>query len=320
MKNAGLKSQLSPRTVGLSMATITALSWAVLAIALKFALHSFSSGTIVWLRLILAFLILFVAFAWKKREWLQILRHPPWLGTLSAVLIAINYFGFMKGVELTTASNSQILIQLAPLSFAAMSIFLFHEFPTRQQVIGLLTAVAGFGFFYWDQILVSWEDIPRFQTGNLWLLMAAASWAIFALLQKRLLKIYKPQQYNLLVYGVAALVLTPTADFTELTSVSLGHFALIVFLAINTVVAYGALSEALTRIPASQVSVIIAVNPLLTLLIMTYLTRTGVGWIQAEPIGWRGMVGAVFVVIGVILTVTSPPRLSDPVLSPKLNK
>lgn len=301
------------------MATITACSWAVLAIALKFALHSFSSGTIVWLRLIIAFFILLVAFAWKRREWLKILRHPPWLGTLSALLIAINYFGFMKGVELTTASNSQILIQLAPLSFAALSIFLFNELPTGQQVIGLLTALSGFAFFYWDQILVSWQDIPRFQAGNLWLLLAAVSWAIFALLQKQLLKTYKPQQYNLLVYGVAALALTPTANFSELTHVSLGQFVLVAFLAVNTVVAYGALSEALTRIPASQVSVIIAVNPLLTLLIITYLTHSGAGWIQAEPVGWRGVVGAVFVVVGVILTVTSPPRLSDPMLSPKLN-
>src|SRR5690349_11790470 len=102
------------------MATVTALSWAVLAIGLKLALHSFSSGTIVWVRMIFAFALLLAVFSVKRRSWLEILYRPPLLGVLAAVLIAVNYYGFMKGIELTTASNAQIMIQLAPLSFAVL--------------------------------------------------------------------------------------------------------------------------------------------------------------------------------------------------------
>lgn len=300
------------------MAIITAVSWSVLAIALKFALHKFSSGTIVWLRMILAFAFLLPLFAWKRPQWLSILVRPPWKGLLAGVLIAGNYYGYMKGIELTTASNAQIMIQLAPMTFAALSIYLFHERPTFLQALGMLTAVAGFGFFYWDQILISWNDMSRFQEGNLWLLFAAATWAVFAVLQKVLLRNYSAQQFNLLIYGLSALLLAPTTTWSELSPAGFWDWMLISFLALNTVVAYGALSEALTRIPASHVSVVISCNPLLTLLIMAYLAWMNVQWIAAEPIYWRGYLGAVLVVTGVILTVSAPRRLSVAAPSPTI--
>jgi len=302
---------MSPRARGLIMASTTALSWAVLAIGLKFALQEFSSGTIVWIRMLVAFSILFGFALYARREWLNILYRPPLAGVIAGVMIAMNYFGFMKGVELTTASNAQILIQLAPLGFAIASVFMFKEIPTRQQWLGMLIALTGFGFFYWDQILISLVEIDRFQEGNLWLIVAAATWIVFALIQKKLIqKAYRPQQFNLLMYAVSAVILFPTFTASELTDISPLMIGVLAFLSINTVVAYGALSEALSLIPAAHVSMIIAVNPLLTLAIMTYLTQMEVEWIKGEPIHWRGFLGAFLVVVGVILTVTSVPRLS----------
>ena len=102
----------------------------------------------------------------------------------------------------------------------------------------------------------------------------------------------------------------PLTEWSELPTVGLWDAFILGLLALNTVVAYGALSEALTRIPAAQVSVIISLNPLLTLALMTYLTQMNVQWIDGEPIHWRGFLGALLVVLGVILTVTSPRRLS----------
>lgn len=293
------------------MATITALSWAVLAIGLKLALKTFSSGTIVWFRMSVAVAMLLVfALIWR-RHWLKILWPPPPLAFLSGILITCNYYGFMKAVELTTASNAQIMIQFAPLGFAAASIFVFKEIPTRLQVAGMLTAVTGFAFFYWDQILISMDQVDNFQLGNAWVMFAALTWIGFALLQKALLKKYAPQQFNFLIYLVAAIFLFPVADLSELTpSLGVWDLLLVAFLGVNTVVAYGALSEALIRIPASHVSLIIALNPLLTIFIMTTLTQMEVEWIKGEPIHWRGFIGALLVVTGVILTVTRPTRLS----------
>lgn len=295
---------MQTRTVGLLMAVTTALSWAVLAIALKAALLTYSTGTIVWVRMVVASVLVIGLFAIFRRQWLSILIKPSWQAVFCALLLATNYYGFMKGIELTSASNAQILIQLAPLSFAFLSIYVYREKPSPIQWTGMLTALMGFGFFFWDQILHSMSNLGRFHTGNMWLLVAAGTWCVFALMQKSLLKVYAPQQLNMLIYLVSAIVLTPSATASELSATTWPTGLLIVFLAVNTVVAYGALSEALMRIPASQVSMIIAVNPLLTIFLMTILAQMEVEWIRGEEIHWRGYLGALLVVTGVILTVS----------------
>ena len=257
-----------------------------------------------------AFGLLFLVFCYFKKEQISILKKPPILGLTAGMLIAFNYFGFMKGIELTTASNAQIMIQLAPMGFVILSILALGERPNFRQSLGMLTALLGFAFFFWDQILVSVEQIGAFREGNYWIIGAAVSWSFFAYFQKLVLKTYRPQQFNLLIYGVSALCLLPTATLSELTPMQPVHWFLIAFLSLNTIIAYGAFSEALQRIPASHVSMIISVNPLVTLAIMAYLSYLQVSWIKAEPVHWRGYLGALLVVIGVITTVTSRKPLS----------
>jgi drug/metabolite transporter (DMT)-like permease len=57
---------------------------------------------------------------------------------------------------------------------------------------------------------------------------------------------------------------------------------------------------------------IIAVNPLLTIFLMTILAQMEVEWFASEQIHWRGYLGALLVVTGVILTVSRLGRLSVP--------
>lgn len=114
---------------------------------------------------------------------------------------------------------------------------------------------------------------------------------------------WTPQQINLLIYILAVFVLAPLADFKILPDLGIGAWALMIFLGVNTLVAYGALGEALKRIPASHVSVIISANPLLTITIMTILRYQQVQWIETDIIDWRGYMGATLVVTGVICAV-----------------
>ncbi len=285
------------------MAVTTAVCWAVLAIALKFAVQKYSSGTIVWVRLELAFLCLLIAFAAYKPKALKVIIQPPKELIAAALLIAVNYYGYMKGVELTTASSAQVLIQMAPLMFAVLSTFYFREHLNRKQLIGIGLALCGFGFFFFDQIMMAMDNFEKFKTGNVWMLVAIVTWAYFALLQKKTLKKMTPQEYNLALYFYAAIALFPASNPSELLDMDMTDFWLFMFLGLNTVIAYGAFSEALHRIPGNLVSMIIAVNPLLTLLVLQIFLWTDVQIIPAEPIHWLGYFGAFCVVIGVIIAL-----------------
>ncbi len=298
-------------SVGLLLAGLTALSWALLAIGLKFALNFASSGSIVWFRCMVAAALLSLYFVAVKPQQLSVLRSLPWLGVLAALGLAANYFGYMKGVELTTASNAQIMIQMAPLAFALVGFFYFKEQPSLTQTLGFVTAGLGFAFFYWDQLLAATLHVDQYIEGNLWLVMGALTWTFFASAQKVLLKRWTPQQLNLLIFSISTLALAPLVEWNELSQWSPWVYVLMIALGVNSLVAYVALGEAIQRIPASHVSLIIALNPLVTIGLVSWLTLSlKVTWFQAEPIAWRGFVGAGLVVLGVVLTVVGRNKTS----------
>lgn len=285
------------------MAIITAVCWAILAIALKMTVQKYSSGTIVWVRLELAFLVLFAFFTFRKPESLKFLVKPPKELIAASLLIAVNYYGYMKGVELTSASSAQILIQLSPLTFAILSTFYFKEHLSKKQWLGIFLALTGFALFFSDQIMSTLQNFEQFREGNTWMAVAIVTWAYFALIQKKTLKKMTPQEFNLVLYCYSAIALLPTARPSELLMMDPKDFGMFLFLGLNTVVAYGALSEALQRIPGNLVSMIIAVNPLLTLLILQIFLWTNIQWIPAEPIHWLGYCGAFCVVTGVVIAL-----------------
>lgn len=285
------------------MAITTALSWSILAIGLKYALNFATTGTIVWFRMAVAFLILLIFFSLQQRKSLQIFKAPPLLGVVAGLALSVNYWGYMKGIELTSASNAQVMIQIAPMSLVLIGIFYFKETPKPLQALGFLLACFGFSCFYWDQLQVSLNNRSDFLNGNLWILLAAMTWVVFASLQKVLISKWSPQQLNILIYALSTLALLPLANLAEVFSWSWPEWLLMIALGVNTLIAYGALGEALKRIPASHVSIVISANPLVTLAIMAYLTFLEVQWIGPEYVHWQGYLGALLVVTGVILTL-----------------
>ena len=65
-------------TKGILYASITALLWGFLAIALKVAVKEVNPHTIVWFRFVIAFVILSFWHAVYKPKELKILIRPPW--------------------------------------------------------------------------------------------------------------------------------------------------------------------------------------------------------------------------------------------------
>jgi drug/metabolite transporter (DMT)-like permease len=127
---------------------------------------------------------------------------------------------------------------------------------------------------------------------------------VWAALQKVLMRRgHRPQSLNLLTYGVAAVVFLPLADGSTLAGLGFGGWVLLVFLGVNTLLAYGAMGEALQDAPANQVSIIITLNPLLTLALLALMRALDVTWIDPEPVSATGYLGAACMLAGVILVV-----------------
>lgn len=85
------------------------------------------------------------------------------------------------------------------------------------------------------------------------------------------------------------------------------------FLGLNTLVAYTTLSLALKYIEAGKVSIIIILNPLITFAIMGTVTYLEVSWIAGENLTLWSVTGALTVLAGAALVVMKKRKRAQPI-------
>ena len=290
-------------TKGILLALNTAILWALLAIALKVALNHIDSYTIVWWRFTVSFLVLAVYMMIKKRRSLAILRRPPWLLLLAAFLLGINFIGYQQGVNYAGPTVAQIIIQLGPVLLAFTGFVFFKEPVNTTRIIGFLLTAVGFIVFYYNQL----ESLPsktEMQTGVVWLIVGALTWTGYAIINKIFVKKLEPMQINLILYAVPTLMYLPLADFSALFQPhSVVVWLLFLFVAFNTLSAYGTLSLALNYAEANKISIIITLNPIITVILLELMLWTNIKWFEITPMVPLAYVGAAIVLIGAVMAV-----------------
>ncbi|MGK7396121.1 MAG: DMT family transporter [Candidatus Cyclobacteriaceae bacterium M3_2C_046] len=299
---------MSDNLKGILFALTTALLWGFLAIALKVAVTKIDPFTIVWFRFALAFLVLLIYFSLLKKQALSILKKPPWPVFIAGFFLGINYFGFLMGINYTSPSNAQVVMQMGPIILALVGVLVYREKLNRRQIAGFILAGLGLFLFYREQIsnLLGQQNI--YDQGMIWIFLGASSWVIYATIQKFLVKNYAPQSLNMMLYLVPAILYIPMVEFGQFTHLSLNYWLLLIFLGLNTLIAYGALAEAFKYTEANKISIIITCNPIVTLLAMWVLEAFQVNWIAAEEISINALLSAILVLSGAVLAVLKPKK------------
>ena len=287
---------------GILLSLVTALLWGVLPIFLKITLQGFHAGTISWFRFVFAFLLLAGILQWKEHKPLDILRKPPWMGIVGGACLSANYYWVTVAVDLSGPSNMAVLIQTASIFLVLVGVFVFHEHLTLRQVLGMFVAGVGLFLFFHDQQSRILETGDYFYA-NFLIVLAALVWVGYMVSQKFLSRQYGAQSLNLLVYAVATLTLIGGVEWADFTRAGLTAWLSLIFCGFNTLLAYGTLAEAVKYIPLALISVIISLNPLITLLGMKILPQIGFAGLQADPVGSLGYFGGAVAVTGVVLVV-----------------
>lgn len=293
---------------GIYFASFTAFLWGFLAIALKVSLSTLPPITVTWFRFVIAFLVLTIFYLIYDKPKLKILKKPPLFALLAAICLGINYVGYISGINLTSPSIGQIFIQIGPVLLAVSGFVIFKEKVSIRQAIGLTVVIVGLAIFYNEQIINISGGIKEYKYGVALILLGGLSWASYAVFQKITVKSFDPMQLNLILFGLPAILLTPFVNFSQFAILSINDWLLLVFLGLNTLGAYGALAYAFKYLEANKISVIITLNPLITLAVMAILSYRQVSWIEPEVFTLLTIVGALTVLLGVILTVVKKKK------------
>lgn len=290
---------------GITYALVTASFWGFLAIVLKFITYELPPMTVVWLRFFLAFLMLGTWTLIFRRSDFSIFKKPPWLLVLAALFLAVNYSGFITGIKYVNPSSSQIFIQIGPVSFALVGILVFKEHVNWRHIVGFIFVLGGIGLFYSEQFRDLGVEANNLTLGMMLILGAGISWAGFSSSQKKLLEKIPPNQITLFVYGACSLALLPFVAFSQLKGMSVTNWIILLYLGLNTVIAYGSLALAIKYTQAARVSVIITLNPIITFITMAILTQMEVTWMEPEAFSVMGLIGALTVICGAIIVISA---------------
>ena len=286
---------------GLVLSLITVLFWSTLPISLKIGLEATDAMTLTWFRFLVAALItLLLLLGNNKLKAYAKLNLSQWLWlTLAALMLIGNYVFYLIGLEMTSPANAQVFIQLAPLLMTLGGVLIFKESFNRQQKLGVLSILLGLGMFFRDQIQ---QIISSDYTLGIWVMFTAAlTWAVYALIQKKLATVLSSQAILFFIYCFASVSLFWLADFDLPEQVTTTQWLAIAYACINTVVAYGAFAEAMNHWNASRVGMVLALTPVTTLLFINGFAWLFPQLLSSEQINWLGYVGMLFIVTGSML-------------------
>ena len=289
---------------GVMYAVVAGTMWAVLSVALKITLniYTLSPFTIVWFRFSIAFFILGGILLFKHPLMFKVFYKPP-LKLIGATLcLGFNYYGYMRGLDYTTPSNSQVFTQFGPVLFAITGIYIFKEKITWLHITGFLVVILGFCLFYWEQIgaMANQKD---YSLGVFWIIASSISWVFFAIWQKELSHQYSTNQLNLFIYGICSLIFLPGIHLSGFASLDLPGWFLVLFLGLNTLIAYGAIALAFRYLDSNKVSVIITMSPILTFGIMYLFAILNITLIAPEHFSLLSIIGALIALSGSVFVI-----------------
>jgi drug/metabolite transporter (DMT)-like permease len=231
----------------------------------KIALRSISSTSLVGIRIFGAALI----FTLLQRKFSQLRQLPwrvlAWLALSSLLGVVLNQLIFVKGLSLTTAINSTLLITTIPVSTLVVSILLRHERTSPRHVLGIALAAAGVVY-----LVDPWRATFTAQTtlGNLLLIVSSFCYGAYISVSKDLFRRYGALNVITWIFLIAALMTLPFATYSlsgePVRTFSRGVWLAIAYIVVvPTVGAYYLNSWAVIRVPPSVVAIYIYLQPLL---------------------------------------------------------
>jgi len=236
-------------------------------------------------------------------------RHTVRLFTCGLLLI-INYFFYILGVQHITPSATQILIQLSTIMLLLAGVFFFGEHLSRRQWLGCCIFLAGLVVFFYPRIADMFNGFNDYALGMGLIALAGTCWTAYVIMQKQLLLHFASSQIMLVIYLLGALVFLPLAKPLAIFELNTPGLLLLFFCGASTLVGSSSFSEAMAHIEASKASAMLSTLPVFTILFMWCLSFIPGFDISPEPLTSLTLSGAALVVFGALMVALKGTRKS----------
>lgn len=287
---------------GLVLISTSVIFWSVLPLALKVTLQSMDGITLTWFRLLFAGLATFGIqyYAGSLNQFRSLSRREWMILLATALLLVANYVVYAISLNYISASESLVFFQLAPFFLSMGGILFFQEKINRWQTMFLLFLFLGLMLFFNDSVIAAANNKDAIWLGALLVVAATMLWSAYALLQKKLSAKISPSNILLFIYATGSVVLFPGAELKVFGTLDPVTWSVLVFCALNSLIAYGAFAEGMRYWNATQAGVALACEPLLAIAATSVAAFFWPAQFVPDPITALGWVGVFLVVSSVV--------------------
>jgi len=275
--------------------------WGTTYLGIKVALETVPPFLIGGLRFTLAGLVLAVALRLSGRPWPSVRTAPIFL-TTGTLMLGFGNGGVVWAEQYMASGLVAVLVASTPFWMVGLdSLLSGGEALTRRTVGGLLVGFSGI-------VLLVWPDLMRavtMTTGYGWIggliatQLACLGWALGSTFSKRHPGAADPltsAAFQMLAGGLVLLTAAAvTGEFGQVAWSTRSVLAMAYLFVAGSLIGFVAYTYALTHLPISVVSLYPYVNPIVAVLLGT--------WLLHEPISWR-IVAAIGVILGGSAIVT----------------
>ena len=298
--NAGALAAFGPELAQLFVVGL----WASTFVVTKAAFTEVSPLAFAFVRFLLMTALAFAVLIARSRGRFQPMRREDlprfvWAGLTGYTLYQL---GFVLGLDRTSPFSSSLLIAMVPF-FTLVFLAVRGEHTQRRAWLGLLIGIAGVIIFLADK-----QDGSGSLLGDLLSLGAAVSFSLYGLLNRPLVRSYRPETYTayaLLAGTIPLLVVsTPAALQQNWGAISFWGWVGILYMVVLPVyVAYMLWNWAIARRGAAAATSFSLLVPVMSGVLSALLF--------AESFGPAKLLGAACVLIGLAVVRTGAPQASE---------
>lgn len=254
------------------------LFWSANFIFVKFALYEMPPMLVIALRTILAGVLMWPVYALARerlepavRGWT--VKDVPALTSLGVLGVTGNQVLFTVGLSMTSVAHASVICAMAPL-FVLFGATLMHlEHFTAPKVTGMLVAAAGITVLQFGR-----HHSSATLAGDLIVLASQLVFAAFTVLSKRIAAQFGTITLNAFAFVCGGLALLPIALWDmarmNLMRVSAVAWIAIVYMALfSSTVGYLIYTYALRYLPASRVSSVSYLQPVVATVLAVFFLR-----------------------------------------------
>jgi drug/metabolite transporter (DMT)-like permease len=219
--------------------------------------------------------------------------------------VALNQLFFFNGLNLSSSINAGIIMTINPIMVVILSYFILKERITWQKSVGVLIGATGAILLTFTAGTGTGDSL----LGDLFLFINAASYALYLVLVKPLMKKYKPFTVVTYIFSFGLLyVLLYPPTLIDLASTDFTKIPLDVVLKIGYVIlgvtflAYLLTVYSLKFVSPSVSSAYIYLQPVLVMIFTVLFVAMGISEDYTDTITWEKIGYMMIIFFGVFLT------------------